>query len=314
MNHLQKEIGLVDMRVLMIFIDGFGLGERDETKNPYVRARTPTLDRLLGGHCLYQDVGIVVGPLAVMLPTDTTLGVPGLPQSATGQTTLWTGINAAQVVGYHVNAYPTKTLRELLSSHSIFKVVTERGKKATFANAFRPQYFELAAQGKARNSTSTQATLSAGLPLRTFDDLAAGNAIYQDITNELLRLWGFDLPLIEPELAGTRLARIADDYDFTLFEYFQSDRAGHRGDLKRGMEIIELLDRFLGAVIAETNLSQSLIIVTSDHGNLEDISVETHTLNPVPTILIQENIVANYPVITSLTQINDYVLQVIDRA
>lgn len=299
------------MRVLMIFLDGFGLGYRDETQNPYVGARTPVLDQLLGGHRLLADEGIVIGQEAVMLPTDATMGVPGLPQSATGQTTLWTGANAALAAGRHVNAYPTRRLREIMAGHSIFKIVTERGRKATFANAFRPRYFELAAQGKARNSTSTQSVVSGGLPLRNFADLAAGNAVYHDITNELARQWDFDLPLIKPELAGARLAGIARDYDFTLFEYFQTDRVGHRGELARGTEIIELLDRFLGAVIEGADLAETLVIVVSDHGNLEDMSTKKHTLNPVPTILIREGIAGGYPLITSLTEINDYVLKTI---
>jgi phosphopentomutase len=31
--------------------------------------------------------------------------------------------------------------------------------------------------------------------------------------------------------------------------------------------------------------SEDLLFVTSDHGNIEDISIKTHTKNPVPTIL-----------------------------
>lgn len=105
-------------KVLMIFIDGFGLGARRDD-NPYFFARTPFFDQLLGGHILYADSQVVQGDRAVMIPTDACLGVPGIPQSATGQTTLWTGINAAQAVGRHINAYPTPKLREIINPFPI---------------------------------------------------------------------------------------------------------------------------------------------------------------------------------------------------
>jgi 2,3-bisphosphoglycerate-independent phosphoglycerate mutase len=70
-------------KVLMIFIDGFGLGARRDD-NPYFFARTPFFDQLLGGHILYADSQVVQGDRAVMIPTDACLGVPGIPQSATG--------------------------------------------------------------------------------------------------------------------------------------------------------------------------------------------------------------------------------------
>ena len=88
------------MRILFIFIDGFGIGEENAEKNPVYAARTPSLDRLF-------TEGMV-------MPTDTCLGVPGLPQSATGQTTIFTGVNAPEAVGRHINAQPTKPLRDII--------------------------------------------------------------------------------------------------------------------------------------------------------------------------------------------------------
>jgi len=37
--------------------------------------------------------------------------------------------------------------------------------------------------------------------------------------------------------------------------------------------------------LIRVDLSKNLVILTSDHGNLEDLSVKTHTRNPVPTLL-----------------------------
>jgi len=101
------------MPVLLLFLDGVGLGEWDPAWNPFVGARTPTLHRLLGQPLAGHDRLELDG--ALLIPTDATLGVPGLPQSATGQTALLTGLNAPALVGRHVTAYPTAALRDLLA-------------------------------------------------------------------------------------------------------------------------------------------------------------------------------------------------------
>lgn len=293
----------------MVFLDGFGLGRPNQVNNPYVTAKTPFLDRILGGHFLYQEMGPIENCLARMLPTKTQLGVQGFPQSATGQTTLWTGINAAAQIGFHINGYPTGPLIKILEEASIFKQLKDLGKKVAFANAYRPKFFSRAARRWRRRSTSTVAALSAGLVLRTLDDLCVGKAVYQDITNEMLLNLGYDVPLFTPEEAGKRLAHIAIDYDFTLFEYFQTDITGHRQDFPKAQRLLTMLDRFLEAVVSELNLQEFLLMVVSDHGNIEDLSTATHTLNPVPTICIGSQL-KDFPLsIQSLEDITPFVVR-----
>ena len=45
----------------------------------------------------------------IIVPTDATLDVPGYPQSATGQTAIFTGVNAAEIKQGHINVLPTPT-------------------------------------------------------------------------------------------------------------------------------------------------------------------------------------------------------------
>ncbi len=296
------------MKVLMIFIDGFGLGEQGEY-NPYFFARTPFFDSILGGHNLYENSGLLRGKEAIMIPIDACLGVPGVPQSATGQTTLWTGINAAQEVGRHVNAYPTRQLREIISNHSIMKVLADRGKKVTFANAYRGEYLQLVQQRKAFYSTSTLVTFSSGQPLRNIEDINRDHAVYHDFTNRMLIDWGYAVKEISPEQAGKNLARLAGQHDFTLYEYFISDKVGHARDMVRGIQVYEMLDRMIGACIADSNLEDSMIMIVSDHGNLEDLSCKGHTVNKVPTIIIHNNYERqNWDRISSLTDMTPFVL------
>ncbi len=101
------------------------------------------------------------------------------------------------------------------------------------------------------------------------------------LTQEHWRLFGYDLPLISTHEAGERLYRLSREYDFTIFDYFRSDICGHKGHRTESLAVLEEIDEFLGGVLANFEPEEHLLIVTSDHGNLEDWSVKGHTLNPV---------------------------------
>jgi len=141
------------------------------------------------------------------------MGVPGLPQSATGQTSILAGVNAPAAVGRHINGYCTKSLAALLDGRSLFSRVLAAGGKATFANAYTPRYLEKPPRFL---SVSTVATLRAGLRLRTLDDLARGEALFHDYTNRLLPERGYIVPAITPREAGEPLARLAHTHSFTI--------------------------------------------------------------------------------------------------
>ena len=50
--------------------------------------------------------------------------------------------------------------------------------------------------------------------------------------------------------------------------------------------MMERFDEVLAGVLKTWDWDRGQIIITSDHGNVEDLGVRTHTLNPVPTIFI----------------------------
>ncbi len=262
------------MGVLLIFVDGLGLGEDDPGKNPLARAHLTRL-RLLRDRPAPD-------PAAILIPTDACLGVPGLPQSATGQTSILTGVNAPAAVGRHINGYCTKSLAALLDGRSLFSRVKGAGGEATFANAYTPAFLEKLPRFL---SVTTVATLRSGLRFRTLEDLARGEALFHDFTNRLLPERGYRLPTVAPPEAGGWLARLAQDKTFTMYEHFLTDRAGHAQDMAQGIEILENLEDFLDAVLSSMDLSTNLVVLASDHGNLEDLSTNRHTTNPVPTLI-----------------------------
>ena len=247
--------------ILFVFVDGLGLGSDDPAGNPLAdHKRFPALSRLL----------------AKSIPLDASMGAPGLPQSATGQAALLTGLNAAQRMGRHIEGFPPPRLKEWVREYNIFSKLLAVGKTCTFANAYWLD--DVAQIPPRRESVTTVATLAAFEGVRGKAELAANRAVYHDLTREALCERGYDGPLITPEEAAEHLISIANDHDFTLFEFFQTDHAGHSDDKERIFRTLGKLDRFFATALH----FKGLLIVTSDHGNIEDFSVRTHTLNPVP--------------------------------
>jgi bisphosphoglycerate-independent phosphoglycerate mutase (AlkP superfamily) len=92
--------------------------------------------------------------------------------------------------------------------------------------------------------------------------------------------------MLDPFNAGQRLASLAQLYDFAFFEYWLSDYAGHNQDLAAAVELLQTFDAVLDGLVSGWNDEAGLILITSDHGNLEDLSTRRHTSNPVPALLI----------------------------
>jgi 2,3-bisphosphoglycerate-independent phosphoglycerate mutase len=252
---------LVSPAVIFVFLDGLGLGPADDT-NPLWLAPMPNLRRLLGGPLVAGTK--VDRPGLLFKGIDALLGVQGVPQSATGQTALFTGVNAAQLVGQHLGAYPTGPLIEVINQHNILKRASERGYRATFANAYTPQYFQLVKERKRRHSATTLSVLAAGLPFRTLEDLKRGEAVYWDITNfYLAEHLQAPMLIIEPEIAGQRLARLSRNHDLVLYESFLPDAVGHRKDRETAMEILDMLDRFFAGLLEEVEPTVTVVMAAT---------------------------------------------------
>jgi len=272
----------VSEAALFIFLDGVGLGPADGN-NPLATAPMPRLRRLLGGPLVADHP--VDRPGLLLRDLDATLGVPGPPQSATGQTALFTGVNAAAVLGEHLSGYPNDPLKALIDEHSILKQVVTAGGRATFANAYGPSYFERVARGTAHHSATTLCVLAAGLPFRTLEDMERGEAVYWDITNHLFkRVHGHETPTVSPAEAGRRLAALAANHDLTLYESFLPDVMAHRGTPAEVQATLAVLDEFLGSVLAHRPAHVTLVL-SSDHGHLEAPG-DGHTMNPVPLLAV----------------------------
>jgi 2,3-bisphosphoglycerate-independent phosphoglycerate mutase len=270
-------------RVLFVFVDGVGIGTADPDVNAFARAALPQLRALLGGRLpVAEDLGAegaIEAERAVLVAADATLGVPGRPQSGTGQTALLTGHNAAAIFGRHFGSWVPTGLRDLLARESLLSRVVRAGRAAAFANAHPPGFGV-----ERRPAAPALAASAAGLLTRGAAELAEGCAVASSITNErwLQHFPDDSIPRIGAAEAGRTLVRIAGSAELTLFAHYDTDFVGHRGSVQEAAAALERLDTFLGGVL-QALPRDTLLVVASDHGNVEDASAG-HTTNPVPVI------------------------------
>ena len=269
--------------MLFLFLDGVGLGPAGPD-NPLSTLRLPHLTALAGG-AWTDALPQTATDARVVRALDATLGVDGLPQSGTGQAALFTGHNAAAIHGAHYGPTPPTLVRDTVREHSVFARLRADGiAELAFANAYPDRFFETV-EPRGRWTCTTLAARAAGVPLRRATDLLAGRALAADLTGATWqRLFTPHLRVVSPADAGRRLAQIARRHRFTLFEFFLTDKAGHSRDPERAAAVLRALDAFVGGLTAA--LGDRLLVVTSDHGNLEDLSTKSHTRNPVPLLAV----------------------------
>jgi phosphopentomutase len=264
------------MNVLLFFIDGLGIGAHGAS-NPF--------DGLDGAHplAIFQNEKTTTIHEGIVVPTDASLGVEGRPQSASGQTTILTGINVPARLGYHKQGFPNSAMLEILREHSLFLKLTRAGvTPITFANTYTDRFFD---ERPRWVSATTAAVEAAGLPFRKVADNRAGRAVFHDFTNQALIERGENVSLRTPDEAAAVLANIVNQNRFTLYEYFMTDKAGHAQDMEAAKLILGNLAGVIRGLLKRIDLNQTSVILTSDHGNIEDLSSRNHTLNKVPTIV-----------------------------
>ena len=257
------------MKVVFLFIDGVGVREpsADNPVNPEV---CPTLCRLIAEHSV---------------PIDACLGVEGLPQSATGQATMFTGVNCPKAMGRHCEGFPSPALREIIEANNLFLQLKKRGLAVRFADAYLVDSPE---DLKARRfkSVTTVMALTAPETIATAEDLLHDRAVMQDITRETIQDRYPDVPVVTPQRAAEHLFGIARECDFTLFEFFQTDVSGHSLDYTRACAVLRAYDQIMSALVRYIEAAGLTLVMTSDHGNVEAMLERGHTRNPVPFIAL----------------------------
>lgn len=281
-------------RVIFIFIDGCGVG-RPAADNPFFLVRSRFLP--------FWREGMRLPDSTPVQAIDACLGIPGAPQSASGQTALFCGATAAEIGRRHLNGYPDRNLRALIRERNLLSALAAKGVAARYLNAY-PGHEEIFTAAHARiepdgrlwfspafpehfrrmvSVTSCMMLASGQKPFGS-DDIRQGRALYQDYANDLLIAQGLSLPRFSPEKAAHVLHGASRRFDFVLYEYFQTDYYAHRKSLAECVALVRALDQLIGALIGALDKKNDTFVLTSDHGNLEAHSRHGHTRNPVPLI------------------------------
>lgn len=86
-------------------------------------------------------------------------------------------------------------------------------------------------------------------------------------------------------------------YDVTVLNFAAPDMIGHTGNLAAAIKCVESVDHYLGKIIEEYLKVDGTVIVTADHGNIEEmINLKTgeinteHTTNKVPFIIVNKDL------------------------
>lgn len=269
--------------VTFVFLDGVGLGAPGPD-NPFAALGLPGFERLAGGQRWTADASSIAEPDHLFQPIDATLGMEGLPQSGTGQATLFTGVNCAARAGRPFGPFPHSTSKPVIAEDNLFLRLRRAGRSGAFVNAYPDRFFRFA-EDRGRWTVTTLCCVEAGVRLRREADLRAGDALAADLTAAWPEHLGIDVPVISPADAGRRLAGLSRRADLTLFEYYLTDKAGHSRDAARATAVLRDLNAFFGALLDSLG-ADDLLVVTSDHGNLEDLGTKTHTRNPVPLVAV----------------------------
>lgn len=263
------------MRVAILFTDGVGVGPRDAATNPLARHEY-LLSQFNDGSGSALPIG------GTRHDVDTTFGVSGRPQSASNQTAIFTGRPAPQLIGKHVLGYPNAPLRALLAEHSIVRAMRAAQRSVTFLNSFPLAYLDALNLPHAKSADDGIAIperyakrLKASASTLAF---AAADAEFRTLAAPGLT---HDLKRVPPEDSAARFWKLAAD--FTLFEHFLADEAGHAQDADAARDALFRFDTFARAVIA-SRPDDAHVLICSDHGNVEDLSTRSHTHNRVAVL------------------------------
>ncbi len=283
------------MKFIFLFLDGVGIGENNNA-NPFTTADVEILK-------LWKN-SILKTPHLSFKAIDPLMGINGIPQSATGQTTIFTGINAPKLLSNHIGSFPNRQLRKVIKKENIFLKLKKLGKKGKFINAY-PQHSELFSNKhiniddngnfafsndfpekyKRRISVTSSILISNNEKPFDTEEICQQKSLYQDYTNISLQKYKLDIPVFSPVNAASIIYNTSANYDLILYEFFQTDIYGHRKNFDEKVKLISDLDNLISSLISISDHKTDTIFITSDHGNLEDSSGKSHTYNPVPLII-----------------------------
>jgi len=151
-------------------------------------------------------------------------------------------------------------------------------------------FAELFTLGEINQNIFVYAADEAGARLRSWSDVRQGQALTGTLTHGLearfnWRAFGIEpLPTQTPLEAAGILAELTRRHDFTFYKYQLADLVSHTGKIELARDVFDVIETFIGAVLREIDSAETSVVVTSDHGHLEQVAfTRGHPKSRVPT-------------------------------
>ena len=282
-------------KLIFIFFDGVGIGEKLQS-NPFYVAKTEYLP--------FFKNGVLPDPMHTPVKAvDAQLGIEGIPMSATGQTTLFTGVNVPAMLNEHRESYPNKLMRKIIKEKNLFSLLRKNNVTPRFINVFpstahlfSPEHIDIGDDGefylsplfreqhKYPISVTTCMMVANNMIPFGIADILKEQALFHDFSNQSLDGKEQNPPRFTPEKAAEILYKVSRNYDLLLYEYFLTDFCGHGFNFSECIELVMQINRLVKRLVSLLDKENDTLLITSDHGNLEDCTTQLHTNNPVPLL------------------------------
>jgi len=98
------------------------------------------------------------------------------------------------------------------------------------------------------------------------------------------------------EVGDAVIKAMNDDYDFIVVNFANGDMVGHTGDFEAGKQAVSAVDTQLGRIVQKAKEKDYALILTSDHGNCEQMRDEegniltNHTVGRVWCFVMAEGV------------------------
>jgi len=98
------------------------------------------------------------------------------------------------------------------------------------------------------------------------------------------------------EVGKAVLSAMDDDYDFVVVNFANGDMVGHTGNFEAAKKAVNAVDSELGAIIEKAKEKGYAVVITSDHGNCEEMRddedniLTNHTVGKVWCFIIADGV------------------------
>ena len=168
--------------------------------------------------------------------------------------------------------------------------LTLDGRPVRLLGAERHGFEELFTLAEINKNIFVHAAREAGVPLLSYADVSADRALTSSMMHELEARLNFKfldqapLPARTPDDAAAILAELAAEFTCIFYKYKIPDLVSHSGRPELAREVFATIEEFVHGVLVRIDAEKTIIVVTSDHGHLEQVNYhEGHPKNRVPT-------------------------------